>query len=325
MSAIRMIVVAAALAAAIVPAASQNWPTRPVTLVYPFAPGGLGDVLARILAPPISEQLGQPVIIENVGGAGGMTGSARVAKAVPDGYQFVLGTAGTHSANQSLYKNPLYDAATDFAPVALLVEQPMVLIARKDFPAATLPEFIAFTRSNQAKMQYASSGAGSATHLACVLFNAAIGVKVTHVPYRGAGLAMQDLIAGRIDYQCQILPAALPHIEAHQVKAIATLAKTRARTQPNLASAHEQGLANFETVGWYATFLPRRTPAAIVQKLHDVTAAAMDLPAVQERLREIGADPVAPERRSPEYLQKYVESEIVKWGVPIKASGVSMD
>ena len=325
MPAIRIIATIAAFAATIAPAAAQNWPTRPVTLVYPFAPGGLGDVLARILAPQLSELLGQPVIIENVGGAGGMTGSARVAKATPDGYQFVLGTAGTHSANQSLYKNPLYDAATDFAPVTLLVEQPMVLIARKDFPAATLPEFTAHTTANQAKMQYGSSGAGSATHLACVLFNAAIGVNVTHVPYRGAGLALQDLIAGRIDYQCQILPAALPHIEAGQVKAIATLAKPRARTLPNLATAHEQGLADFETVGWYALFLPRRTPAPIVAKLNAATVAAMDIPAVQERLREIGADPVAPERRSPEYLQKFVEREIVKWAGPIKASGVSMD
>jgi tripartite-type tricarboxylate transporter receptor subunit TctC len=315
----------AALVAAVVPAAAQEWPTRPVTLVYPFAPGGLGDVLARILAPRLTELLGQPVVVENVPGAGGMVGSARVAKAVPDGYQFVLATAGTHAANQSLYKHPLYDAATDFAPVTLLVEQPMVLVTRKDFPAATLGEFIAHTRANQGKLQYGSSGAGSATHLACVLFNAAIGVNVTHVPYRGAGLALQDLIAGRIDYQCQILPAALPHIEADQVKAIATLAKPRARTLPNLATAHEQGLAEFETVGWYALFLPRRTPDAIVRKLHDATVAAINIPAVQERLTEIGADPVASERRSSEYLQRYVEREIVKWGVPIKASGVSMD
>jgi tripartite-type tricarboxylate transporter receptor subunit TctC len=322
---IRFIAVVAALAALAAPAMSQEWPTRPVTLVYPFAPGGLGDVLARILAPRLTELLGQPVIIENVAGAGGMVGSARVAKAPPDGYQFVLATAGTHAANQSLYKHPLYDAATDFAPVTLLVEQPMVLVARKDFPAATLPEFIARTRANQGRLQYGSSGSGSATHLACVLFNAAIGVNVTHVPYRGAGLAMQDLIAGRIDYQCQILPAALPFIEANQVKAIATLAKPRARTLPNLATAHEQGLAEFETVGWYALFLPRRTPAAIVRKLHDATSTAMDLPAVQERLNEIGADPIAPARRPPEYLQGYVEREIVKWGVPIKASGVSMD
>src|SRR6476660_1312852 len=192
----RMLAAIAAIVVASAPASAQNWPTRPITLVYPFAPGGLGDVLARVFAPPLSDQLGQPVIVENVGGAGGMNGSARVAKAAPDGYQFVLGTAGTHAANQTLYKHPLYDAAKDFAPVALIVEQPMVLITRNDFPAKTLPEFIAHVRANQDKLQYNSAGAGSATHLACVLFNAAIGVNVTHVPYRSSGLAMQDLIAG---------------------------------------------------------------------------------------------------------------------------------
>ena len=254
-----------------------------------------------------------------------MTGSARVAKATPDGYQFVLATAGTHSANQSLYKHPLYDAASDFAPVALLVEQPMVLMTRPNLPVNNLPEFIAYTKANQAKMQYGSSGAGSATHLSCVLFNAAIGVDVTHVPYRGSGLATQDLIAGRVDYQCQILAIAIPQIEGNLVKAIATLTKTRAPTTPNLASAQEQGLANFEAGGWYAFFLPRRTPADIVAKLNAATVATLNTPAVQERLKEIGVTAVAPERRSPEYLQKFVESEIVKWGVPIKASGVSMD
>ena len=325
MSRIRMIAVVAALAALTAPTAAQTWPTRPVTMVYPFAPGGLGDVLGRILAPGLSEFLGQPVIIENVGGAGGMTGSARVAKAAPDGYQFVLATAGTHSANQSLYKHPLYDAASDFAPVALLVEQPMVLMTRTNLPVNNLAEFIAYTKANQAKMQYGSSGAGSATHLSCVLFNAAIGVDVTHIPYRGSGLATQDLIAGRVDYQCQILAIAIPQIEGNLVKAIATLTKTRAPTTPNLASAQEQGLANFEAGGWYAFFLPRRTPPDIVAKLNAATLATMNTPAVQERLREIGVTVVAPERRSPAYLQKFVESEIVKWGVPIRASGVSMD
>ena len=281
--------------------------------------------LARVFGPPIAERLGQPVIIENVGGAGGMIGSARVAKAPPDGYQFVLGTAGTHAANQTLYKHPLYDAATDFAPVTLLVEQPMVLITRNDFPAATLPEFIAYTRANQAKLQFNSAGAGSATHLACVLFNAAIGVNVTHVPYRSSGLAMQDLIAGRIDYMCQIFPGAIPNIEAKQLKAIALLSKTRARPMPNLATAHEQGLTDFEAIGWFGFFMPKGTPTPIVQKLRDATVAVMDSPATQQRLSEIGADPVGPERRSSDYFQTFVESEIKKWAGPIKASGISMD
>jgi tripartite-type tricarboxylate transporter receptor subunit TctC len=320
-----MLAAIAAIVVASAPASAQNWPTRPITLVYPFAPGGLGDVLARVFAPPLSDQLGQPVIVENVGGASGMNGSARVAKAAPDGYQFVLGTAGTHAANQTLYKHPLYDAAKDFAPVALIVEQPMVLITRNDFPAKTLPEFIAHVRANQDKLQYNSAGAGSATHLACVLFNAAIGVNVTHVPYRSSGLAMQDLIAGRIDYMCQIFPGALPNLEAKQLKAIALLAKKRARPMPDLPTAHEQGLTDFEAIGWFGFFLPRHTPAPIVQKLNAATVAVMEQPATQQRMDKIGADLVAPERRSPEYFQKFVESEIVKWRDPILKSGVSMD
>ena len=164
-----------------VPSVAQDWPTRPVTMVVPFAAGGASDVIGRILSPHLSEILRQQVIIENIGGAGGMIGAQRVAKAAPDGYQFVLGNAGTHAQNQTLYKHPLYNAATDFAPVALIAEQPIVLIARKDLPANNLQEFIAYAKANQAKMQYGSAGAGTAVHLACALLNAAIGVDVTHV------------------------------------------------------------------------------------------------------------------------------------------------
>src|SRR5262249_10918918 len=196
------------------PALSQDWPTRPVTMVVPFAAGGPADTVGRILVPGISELLGQQVIIENVGGSGGMTGSSRVAKAAPDGYQFVLGNVGTHAANQTFYRTPLYNAATDFAPVMLIAQTPLVLLARRDLPANNLQEFIAYARVNQASMQYGSGGAGSASHLACVLLNAAIGINVTHVPYRGAAPAMQDLIAGRIDYQCPDTPIAIPRFRA---------------------------------------------------------------------------------------------------------------
>src|SRR5271166_4005964 len=191
------------------PALSQQWPTRPMTMVVPFAAGGPADTVGRILAPRLSELLGQQVVIENVGGSGGMTGSSRVARAAPDGYQFVLGNVGTHAANQTFYRSPLYNAATDFAPVMLIAQTPLVLLARKELPADNLSEFIAYVKANQSSMQYGSGGAGSASHLACVLLNAAIGVAVTHVPYRGAAPAMQDLIAGRIDYQCPDSPIAI--------------------------------------------------------------------------------------------------------------------
>jgi tripartite-type tricarboxylate transporter receptor subunit TctC len=306
-------------------AQAQEWPTRPVTLVVTFAAGSGDDVSARILGARLSELLGQQVVIENVSGAGGMTGVTRVAKATPDGYQMVLGGTGTFAANQTLYKNPLYNAATDFAPVALVTEQPILLTARKELPAGNLREFIAYTKANQAQMQYGSGGVGSGTHLGCVLLNSAIGVNTTHVPYRAAAMALQDLIAGRIDYVCPIASTAIAQIQGGQVKAIAILSKNRSPVLPNLASAQEQGLANFEAYFWNAVFLPKGTPAAVIRKLHDAVVAAMSTPAVKERMDAIGAELVEPERRSSEYLATFVMSEIEKWAGPIKASGISMD
>jgi tripartite-type tricarboxylate transporter receptor subunit TctC len=306
-------------------APAQEWPTRPMTLVVPFAAGGGADLMGRILAPQLTEQLGQQVTVENVGGGGGMTGALRVARAAPDGYQFVLGSSGTHAQNQSLYKNPLYNAATDFAPVALIAEQPILLITRKDFPADNLAKFIAFTKVNHDKMQFASAGTGSGVHLACVLLNAAIGVNIVHVPYRGTGPAMQDLIAGRIDYQCPVITPVVPQIQSHLVKAIATLTKNRTPVLPDLPTAQEQGLKDFEAYIWFAVFLPKGTPAEIVRKLQQAIVTAVSIPAVQERLNEIGAAPIAPERRTPEYLATFVEQEIAKWATPIKASGISVD
>ena len=220
---------------------TQAYPWRPVTMVVPFAAGGSTDAIARILAEGLRSELGQAVIVENVGGAGGMTGVNRVAKAAPDGYQFVLGNVGTHAVNQSLYKKPLYNAATDFEPVALVTDQSLVLTVGKDFPANNLREFIAYAKANQAKMQYGSAGVGGSTHLACVLLNAAIGINVTHVPYRSSGQAMQDLLAGRLDYQCPSAPTVLPQIAGHLVKALAILSKNRSPSMPGLASAHEAG------------------------------------------------------------------------------------
>jgi tripartite-type tricarboxylate transporter receptor subunit TctC len=322
MPTIKIIAAFAALVGAITPATAQDWPTRPVTMVYPFAAGSAADVLGRLFASRLSELLGQTAVFENVGGAGGMLGSNRVAKAAPDGYQFVLG--GTFMVlNQALYKKPLYNAATDFAPVALVVEQPVVLIARKDFPANDLSEFIAYARTNQAKMQYGSGGVGSMPHLACELLNMAIGINTTHVPYRGGGSMVPDLIAGRIDYSCSLTALAIPQIESKTVKAIAIFSKSRLPILPNLASAHEQGLSNFEINPWYAFFLPKGTPMPIVQKLREAIIATTATPAVQEKLKELGYVLVAPERRSTEYLGKFVESEVEKWAAVIKAANIT--
>ena len=307
------------------PAAAQAWPTRPVTMVIPFAAGGPTDVLGRVMAERMSQILGQQVVVENVGGAGGMTGSQRVAKADPDGYTFVLGTVGTHAANQTLYKRPLYNAAADFQPVALVAEVPLILIVRKDLAPNTLPEFLSYAKANQAKMNFASAGNGSAVHLGCLLLNAAAGLNVQHVPYRGSAPAMQDMMAGRVDYMCEIVSTALPQIEGGAVKAIATLTKARSPVLPNLATADEQGLKDFEAYTWNAFFLPKGTPGPVAARLREATIEAMNTPAVRERLQGLGATLVTPERTTPEYLDGFVRSEIEKWSAPIKASGVTVE
>jgi len=302
-------------------AMAQAWPAQPVTMVVPFAAGGPVDMIGRILAARLGELLGQQVIVENVGGAGGMIGAARVAKAAPDGYQVVLASSATHAQNQTLYRNPLYDAATAFAPVALLADAPRVLITRKDLPASTFAEFMAHAKINQAAMQYGTAGAGSGTHICALLLDQAMGTRVTHIPYRGAGPAMQDLIAGRLDYMCEQISTAAPQIRAGTVKAIVVLGPDRVPMLPGLAAAREWGLGDFDCGAWTALAFPKGTSDAIVRRLARAASEAMDTPSVRERLETIGVTAVAPERRSPEYLAKFIVSEIARWAVPIRASG----
>jgi len=305
-------------------AVAEDWPIRPVTMVVPTAAGGGTDIFGRILVPRLSELLGQQVIIENVGVS--PLAASRVARSQPDGYHFALGTSATHAYHQTLYKAPLYNPAADFEPVILIGEQPLLLVTRNEFPANNLQEFAAYVKANETTMKYGSgAGVRSNNHLVCELLNSAIGARVAHVPYRDIGTTTQDMIAGRIDYQCPLPGTMIPLIGAHQVKGIAILGKTRLPSLSNLATAQEQGLDNFEGITWDAFFLPKGTPAPIIKKLHDATAAAMDTPSVQERLLTIGATVVTPERRSPEYLRSFQKSEIEKWAAPIRASGASLD
>jgi tripartite-type tricarboxylate transporter receptor subunit TctC len=305
-------------------AIAQGFPTKPLTMIIPFAAGGPTDVLGRVVAQRMGEILGQQVIVENIGGAGGMTGSKRVADASPDGYTFVLATVGTHAQGQSLYKKPLYNAVTDFTPVALLAEVPIVLITRKDLPVSNLGEFIAYAKANQAKMQYGSAGAGSATHLGCVLLNHVIGLDITHVPYRGTGPAMGDLQGGRIDYLCEIVTTAKPQIDGGTVKAIAIMTKERSKALPNVPTAIEQG-TELEAYTWNAIFLPKGAPQPVVKKLNDAAVETIKTPAVRERLEGMGAQLVSDDRATPEFLAEFVKSEIAKWAGPIKASGVTVE
>jgi tripartite-type tricarboxylate transporter receptor subunit TctC len=313
-----------ALLAGIAAASAQTFPTKPMTMIIPFAAGGPADVFARIIAVRMSELLGQQVVIENIGGAGGMTGSKRVADAPPDGYTFVIGTVGTHAQGQTLYKKPLYNAATDFTPAGLLAEVPLVLITRKDLPAKDFKEFAAYAKANQGKMQFGSAGAGAATHLGCVVLNVTIGVDITHVPYRGTGPAMQDLVGGRIDYLCEAISTAKPQIDGGAIKALAILTKERSPVLPDLQTAIEQG-SDVQAYTWYGVFLPKGTPQAIVQKLNAAATEAVKTPAVRARLQEIGVQVVADNRMAPQYLGQFVKDEIEKWAAPIKASGVTIE
>jgi tripartite-type tricarboxylate transporter receptor subunit TctC len=304
---------------------TQDWPTRPITMVVPFPAGGPIDFIGRLMAQKLSESLGQQVIVENIGGAGGMNGAARVAKSPPDGSMFLFGNQGTHTFSQMLFKKPLYNAVADFAPVAVVVENVKFLAIRKDFPANNLSEFIAYAKANQKTMQYGSAGIGSATHVTCVLLNHSIGVDVTHVPYRGTGPALQDLIAGRIDYLCEVTSTGSPHVRVNAIKALAILSPTRNGTMPDVPTAHEQGLANFDADGWNAFFFPRGTPDPIVRKLAQTTAAILEIPDVRARLEKAGLNVAVPERRNPDYLGKLVVTELDKWGPPVRASGVNAD
>jgi len=301
----------------------QNWPTRPVTLVVPFPAGGPVDLAARIFAQQLSERLGQQIIIENVGGAGGWTGAARVAKAPADGSVLLFGNQATHTFSQLMPKKPLYNAVADFAPAAIAIENAKVLVTRKDFPANSLPEFIAYAKANADKLQYGSAGTGSATQITCVMLNMAIGVNVTHVPYRGTGPAMQDIMGGRIDYVCDVTSASAPLLRAGQVKALALLSPVRNAAMPEVPTAHEQGLKDFNCDGWNAFFFPKGTPEPIVRRLAAAVSEVSDIPAVRERLESLGLTVPERERRTPEYLQRLVLSDLEKWAAPVKASGAA--
>jgi tripartite-type tricarboxylate transporter receptor subunit TctC len=307
------------------PAFAQEWPTRAITLIVPFAPGGGVDLSARIQAQRMSEMLGQSIVVENVGAAAGMAGSLRVAKAAPDGYTMLIGNSGTHAFNQSLYKKPLYNSVTDFTPVGLVSESPRILITRPDLPVSNLKEFIAYVKANQAKMQFGSAGVGSGTHLPCVLLNLAMGVDVTHVPYRGEGPAQQDLIGKRIDYMCSTIQTGAVLAEQGSVKGIAVMSPNRVKIIPNLATTGEQGLPDVEASVWNAFFLPPGAPEPIVRKLNKVMSDTLDDPVVRKRLEDLGLEIASPERRTPEYLAKFVPQEVARWAKVVHAAGISAD
>lgn len=305
------------------PAAAEDWPTRPITLVIPFGPGSGTDLVARIVSVPLSELLGQPVIVQNVGGAGGLLGVARVAKAAPDGYTAVIGGVDTFAQSPSLRKQPPYDSRKDFTPAGLAVVQPLILIARKGLGVKNMKEFAAYVKANQSKMQFGSSGVGSAPHLVCSELMKAMGATVTHVSYRGSAEAMQDLLAGNLDFYCALAISAVSQLKAGSVQAIAVLTKERSPIIPDVPSAKEQGFDVGDFYYWMGLFFPKDTPQAIVTKFNAALNTVLEKPELQARLREFATTVVPPDRRSPEYLRNYLDSEIDTWGKAIKASGIT--
>ena len=321
----RKTMIAAALTASATLAAAQDWPARTMTLVVPFAPGGGVDLSARIQAQRMGEMLGHNVIVENVGAAGGMTGTLRVAKAAPDGYAFLIGNSGTHVYSQTLFRKPPYSAVEDFTPVGLVTESPRILLVRKDLPVNNLQEFIAYVKANEVRMQFGSAGVGAGTHLPCVLLNAAMGVNVTHVPYRGAGPVMQDLIGRRIDYMCDTIQTGAVQAKQGTVKGIAVMASKRVPIIPDLPTTGEQGLPGVDSSVWNAFFLPKGAPQPIVRKLNKAMSDTLDDPAIHKRLEELGLVILPPEQRTPEYLARYLPQDIERWGKVIRAAGIELD
>ncbi len=302
-------------------ARSQDYPNRPVTMVVAAAAGGPIDVFTRIMAERMGPILGQSVTVENVGGGGGTLGGQRVAKAQPDGYTALLGTIATHTNPQLYGDKPLYNPRTDFVPVALIAEIPLILIVRKDFPANTFEEFVAYAKANQGKLNYGSAGVGSAAHLGCVMLDQAIGTNIQHVPYRGTAPAMQDLLAGRIDFLCDIAVTAVQSIKGGTVKGLANLSAQRSAVLPDLPTAAEKGYPTVQAYTWTAIFLPKGTPPAVASKLNTAAVAAMNGAGFREQLDNLAATLVAPERRTPAYLAGFVNSEWDKWGAAIRAGG----
>jgi tripartite-type tricarboxylate transporter receptor subunit TctC len=306
-------------------ALAHDWPARPVTMIVPYAAGGPVDTVGRIMAAGLSEVLGQQVIVENVGGAGGMTGANRVAKATPDGYTFLLGGSATMTLVPAINgKKALYNPLTDFEHVIQFADSARILIVRKDFPANTLKEFAAYARANQDKMQFGSAGAGSGLHVCAVLLDLAMGTKITHVPYRGSALALQDLLAGRIDYLCDQISTAVQQIRGGTVKPIATMGLSRADALPDLPTAIEQGF-DLDCAALSAFSFPKGTPAPIVQRLADATNKTVALASVRERLATVGVAIEPPERRAPGYYARNLPREVEKAAAVVKAGGLTAE
>lgn len=306
--------------AALNSAQAQTYPSRQVTVIVPFAAGGPADISGRIAADIFQRHLGQQFVVENVGGAGGTTGSLRAARAAPDGTTLVMGHMGTHAAAPALYPNLGYDPEKDFEPIGLIADQPELLAVRKDFPANNLQEFVAYAKANESKLNMGHAGVGSVSYVGCLLLNNAIGIKPTLVPFTGTAPVMNAILAGQVDYDCDPVLGPLPHVRAGTAKALAIANKKRSPMLPDVPTSYEQGLPAFDCAPFYAMFAPKGTPQPIVDKLAEALNKGLEEEAVQKRLYDLGAEIAEPNRRGPKALGELVRSEVARLTPILKAA-----
>lgn len=304
------------------PALAQGFPTRPITIVVPFAPGGSTDIVARIIGQKMGEILGQNVIVDNRAGAGGSIGSVMVAKAAPDGYTILMGTISTHAINPAVLVGKQADPIKDFAPISLLVSVPSVLVVTKDFPAKTVKEVIDVLKANPDKYSYASSGVATPQHLGGELFKTMTGTQMQHIPYKGGGPALHDVVSGKVAMMFDNLPSSAEMIRSGGVRAIGILVKKRSPAFPDMPTLDESGLPGFENYSWNAFFAPAGTPKDVVAKLNEAANKAIKDPGVEKKLADLSAVTVG---STPEELSEYVKKELAKWGTIAKAAGAKIE
>jgi tripartite-type tricarboxylate transporter receptor subunit TctC len=306
------------------PANCETYPSRPVTIVLPFAAGGPTDTLSRIIAARMRAALGQPVIIENVTGAAGTLGVGRVVRAAPDGYTISVGPMNSHVLTGAIYNLP-FDLLTDLEPVALLANNPSVVVSKKDLPAGDLKQLIAWVKANPDKVLVGTSGVGAATHLGGILFEKLTGARVQFVPYRGAGPAMQALVAGQVDLMFDQVSNSLPQLNAGAIRSYAVMAQTRAAAAPDIPTADEAGLPNFYLPVWHGMWVPKGTPKEIVDRLNKAVVESLADATVRQRLVDIGQEIYPPEQQTPAALGAYHKAEIEKWWPIVKAAGIKAE
>ena len=305
-------------------AQAADYPSKPITIIVPFTAGGPTDTVARLLGQAMGADLKQTMIVENVGGAGGTVGAGRAARSDPDGYTLFLHHIG-HSTAPALYRKLPYNAVDDFAPIGLVTDVPMTLVARSNFPPKDLKELIAYVKQNKDKVTYANAGLGAASHLCGMLFMTAIDTDLTTVPYKGTGPAMNDLLGGKVDFMCDQTTNTTGQIKAGKIKVYAVTSKKRVPSLPDVPTAAEAGLPNFEVTVWHGLYAPKGTPKAIIDRIDAALKVALKDPTLKQRFADLGTEPVAENQATPEALNAQLKAQIALWGPIIKKAGSFAD